>query len=159
MSECKAIIQRIVEKPESIQNEAVQSHLDECPKCKALFTVLKRGTSEDVAEDIYELTQQERIELLAKIRRKEQLLLESAKLQKKMFFFRPKFAVAIAGAIIIIASWLSLPYFVQDEKQEIQVSQGFNKSRKMKLLIQSDSRPRLYLEMEYFPEDRSQGGT
>lgn len=87
MSECKAIIQRFVEKPESIQDEAVQSHLDECPKCKALFTVLKKGTGEDVAEDVHELTQQERTELLTKIRRQEQLLLEKAKPQKKMIFF------------------------------------------------------------------------
>lgn len=159
MSECKAIIQKFVEKPESIQDEAVQNHLDECPKCKALFTVLKKGTGEDVAEDIHELTQQERTELLTNIRRQEQLLLEKAKPQKKMFFFKPKFAVALAGIIIIMASWLFLPNFLQDEKQETQVSQNVPESRKMKLLIQSDSRPKLYLEMEYFPEDRLQGGT
>lgn len=159
MSECKAIIQKFVEKPESIQDEVIQSHLDECSKCKTLFMVLKKGTGEDVAEDIHELTQQERMELLAKIRRQEQSLLEKAKPQKKMFFFKPKFAVALAGIIIIMASWLFLPNFLQDEKLEIQISQNVPESRKMKLLIQSDSRPKLYLEMEYFPEDRSQGGT
>ena len=153
MSECKAIIQRIVEKPESIQSEAVQSHLDECQKCKALFTVLKKGTSEDMVENGHELTQQERTELLSRIRRQEQSLLEKAKPQKKMFFFKPKFAVAMAAAIIIMASWIFLPNFLQDEKQEIQVSQVVPESRKMKLLIQSDSRPKLYLEMEYFPID------
>ena len=159
MSECKAIIQKVVEKPDSIQDKAVRSHLDECPKCKALFTVLKKGTSKDMAEDVHELTQQERTELLTKIRRQEKLALERVWPKKKMFFFRPKFAVAIAGIIIIIASWIFLPHFLQDEKQVIQVSQGVPESRKMKLLIQSDSRPKLYLEMEYFPEDRSQGGT
>ena len=156
MSECKVIIQRIIEKPEFIQDEAVQSHLDECQKCKALFTVLKKGISEDMAEDVYELTQQERSELLTKIRRQEQLLLEKAKPQKKIFLLKPKFAVPIACAIIIMASWVFLPHIFQDEKQEIQVSQGVPESRKMKLLIQSDSRPRLYLEIEYFPEVRQE---
>ena len=159
MSECKAIMQRVVEKPESIQDEEIQSHLDKCSKCKALFTVLKRGTSEDMAEDVHELTQQERTELLAKIRRQEQLLLKGSQLQEKKPFLKPKWAMAIAGITIIIASWIFLPSFLQDEKQVIQVSQGVPESRKMKLLIQSDSRPKLYLEMEYFPEDRSQGGT
>ena len=159
MPECKVIIQRVVEKPELIQDEAVRGHLDECPKCKALFTVLTKGTSEDVAEDDHELTQQERTELFTKIRRQEQLMLERAWPKKKVFFFKPKFAVALAGITIIMASWLFFTHFLPDEKQEIKVSQGVTESRKMKLLIQSDSRPRLYLEMEYFPEHRSQGGT
>ncbi len=153
MSECKVIIQRFVEKPESIQDKAVQSHLDGCLKCKTLFTVLMNGTSEDVAENSHELTQQERAELLTKIRRQEKLVLERVWPKKKIFLFRPKFAVVIAGIIIIMASWLSLPHIFQGEKQEILVTQGVNESRKMKLLIQSDSRPKLYLEMEYFPED------
>jgi hypothetical protein len=159
MSKCKAIIQMFVEKPETIEDDVVKNHLDECPKCKALFVVIMKGTSKDMAEDVHELTQQERTELLTKIRRQEQLLLEKAKPQKKMFFFKPKFAVVIAGIIIIMASWISLTYFLQDEKQENQISRGIPESRKMKLLIQSDSRPRLYLEIEYFPENKSQGGT
>ena len=155
MSECKAIIQMLVEKPESIQDDVVQSHLKECPRCEALFAVIMKGSSREVGEDAHELTQQERTELLKKIRKQEQLLLERVLPQKKMFFFKPKFAVLIAGIIIVIASWLSLPNIFQDEKQEIQISQGVHESRKMKLLIQSDSRPGLYLEIEYFPQDKS----
>lgn len=159
MSECKAIIQMLVEKPESIQDDALKNHLDECPECKALFTVIMKATSKDMTEDIPELTKQERTELLTGIRRQEQLLSKKVLPQKKMFFLKPKFAMAIAGIIIIVASWISLPHIFQDRKPEIRISQGNPKSRKMKLVIESDSRPRLYLEIEYFPENKSNGGT
>jgi len=155
MSECKVIIQGFVENPESIQDAAVKKHLDECPKCKALFTVLTKGVSENMPELVDELTQQERMELLTKIRRQEHLLSKRDVPRKKRFFFKKEFAVALAGVVIIIASWLSLHHFLSGEKQKTQISRGIPASRKMELLIQSDSRPRLYLEIEYFPENES----
>lgn len=158
MSKCKTIIKRLVEKPESVRNDAVQSHLDECPKCKALFSVIKEGASLDLTEEVHELTQQERTEILTKIRRQEQLLPERALAYNKSFFFKPKFAAFMAGIIIILASWLSMPYISKEEKQEIQTSQGVLESRQMKLLIQSDSKPGLYLEIEYYPEIKTQEG-
>jgi len=158
MSRCKAIIQRFVENPESIQDEAVLSHLDECPECKVLFTVIDKGISKDTAEDVQELTQQERLELLTRIQRKEQLLSEKALPQKKMFFLKPNFVMAIAGIIIFVTLWISLPHIFQDRKPEIRISQRTPESRKMKLVIQYDSRPELYLEIEYFPENKSNGG-
>ncbi|MBN1470943.1 MAG: hypothetical protein JW925_04115 [Syntrophaceae bacterium] len=155
MSKCKAIIQRFVEKPESIQDAAVKKHLDECPKCKALFTVLVKGASENMPELVDELTQQERMELLTRIRRQENLLLKRDLPRKKRFFFKREFAVALAGVVIVIASWLSLHHFLSGVKQKTQIREGVPASRKMELLIQSDSRPRLYLEIEYFPENES----
>ena len=159
MSECKDIIRRFVENPDSIQDEAVQSHMDECPECRALFTIIEKGTGKDAAEGVQELTQQERNELLTGIRRQEQLLSEKVLPQKKIFFFKPKFAMFVAGIIIIVATWISLPHIFQDRKQEIRMSHKAPESRKMKIVIESDSRPRLYLEIEYFPESKSNGGT
>lgn len=155
MSECKVVIQKFVENPESIQDTAVQKHLDECPKCKALFAIIAKWASEKMPELVDDLTQQEQTELLAKIRRQEQSLLKRDLPKKKTYFFNRKFAVAFAGAVFIMASWLSLHYFLPGEKQETQISPGTHVSRKMELLIQSDSRPRLYLEIEYFPENES----
>ena len=65
----------------------------------------------------------------------------------------------IAGIILISASWISLPHIFQERKKEIRMSQKAPESRKMKLVIESDSKPRLYLEIEYFPENKSNGGT
>ena len=159
MSRCKDFIQRFVENPESIRDEAGQSHLAECPECRALFTIIEKGTGKDTVEDVQELTQKERNELLTLIRRQEQLLIEKVLPQKNMFFFKPKFVMAIAGIIIIVASWISLPHIFQERKQETRVTQKAPESRKMKLVIESDSGSRMYLEIEYFPENESNGGT
>lgn len=159
MSRCKSIIRMFVENPESIMDEEIQKHLDECPECKTLFMFIDIGIGKDAAEDVQELTQQERTELLTGIRRQEQAQSEKAFPQKKMFFLKPKFALAIAGIIIIVASWISLPHFFQDRKSKIRMSQIVPESRKMKVVIESDSRPGLYLEIEYFPENKSNGGT
>ena len=159
MSECKAVIRRFIDNPELIQDDAIQSHLAECPECRALFAVIDKGTGKDAAEDVQELTQQERTEILTGISRQEQLLSEKVLPLKQMFFLKPKFAMAIAGIILIVASWISLPHIFQDGKHETRVNQKASESRKMKLVIESDSRPRLYLEIEYFPENKSNGGT
>ena len=159
MSRCKSIIQRFVENPESFRDEAVQRHLDECPKCRALFMFMDKGTFKNAVEDVQELSQQERSELLDRILRQVQLKSEKALPQKKVFFLKPGFAIVVAGIILIVASWISLPHIFQERKKEIRMSQKAPESRKMKLVIESDSKPRLYLEIEYFPENKSNGGT
>jgi hypothetical protein len=153
MSKCKTIIQRLVEAPELIQEDFVQKHLDECPKCMELFSVIKEGAGLDTAEDGHELTQQERTEILTNIRRQEQLLPESASEQSKPFVFKPKFVAFMTGITIVVASWLFLPNIFPEKKPEITISQEDPESRKMKLYIQSDSKPGLYLAIEYFPDN------
>lgn len=153
MSNCKVIIQRFFESPESFQDTVVQKHLDECPKCNALFSVITKGISDNIPEVVEGLTQQERTELLTEIRREGYLLLKRDLPRKKKFYFKAKFAVALAGVVIVMASWLCLHHLLPGERQNTQVSQEGAVSRKMELLIESDARPRLYLEIEYFPEN------
>ena len=154
MSECYDWMEKLAENQETLRDESFLEHIERCPACYSLASALDGIWREATRLRETDLSDTEHDEILENIRKEisTQRSVPSPFGQKPAFPLRWKIIWAASLSSLIVLAGLMIQLLIPVKEEGVTQKAVPSESRRMKLMIQVDSKPRIYAFIEYTPE-------